>query len=89
MRTTYEEKPTVIPAVQWDFKDESGKAVVLMPKGTAFKQGSLYTFVYQAKDPLVGGLGFAALRDVGFGFNMLTSHIVARRGNTPTIVPAA
>ena len=37
----------------------------LVPADTAFQQGTLYNFVYQAKDPIVGGLGFAALRDVG------------------------
>jgi len=65
VRSTYGDRPVVIPADQWQFQDEKGMAITLLPADTAFKQGSLYTFVYQAKDPLVGGLGFAALRDVG------------------------
>ena len=68
VRTRYEDSPVVIPAEKWQYTDESGKAIELLPKGTPFSQGSLYEFVYQAKDPLVGGLGFAAIRDVASFF---------------------
>ncbi|HEX5282197.1 MAG TPA: alpha/beta hydrolase domain-containing protein [Micropepsaceae bacterium] len=68
VRTRYEDKPEPIAAENWQYTDESGKAIELLPKGTPFKQGSLYEFVYQAKDPLVGGLGFAAIRDVASFF---------------------
>ncbi len=68
VRTRYEDKPEPLPADNWQYTDESGKAIELLPKGTPFKQGSLYEFVYQAKDPLVGGLGFAAIRDVASFF---------------------
>jgi alpha/beta hydrolase family protein len=64
VRSTYAAEPVVVPADQWQFQDEKGMAIVLTDT-SAFKRGSLYTFVYQAKDPLVGGLGFAALRDLG------------------------
>ena len=30
-----------------------------------FKPGRLYELIYRAKDPTVGGLGFAAARDLG------------------------
>ncbi len=65
VRTRYEDAPVVVSPDKWQYQDEKGAAITLVPADTAFQQGSLYTFVYQAKDPLVGGLGFAALRDVG------------------------
>jgi hypothetical protein len=34
------------------------------PAGTSFSAGSLYEFTYQARDPIVAGLGFAATRDL-------------------------
>ena len=64
VRTRYEDAPTPVPADKWQYADDKGNAISLAGDA-AFQQGSLYTFVYQAKDPLVGGLGFAALRDVG------------------------
>jgi hypothetical protein len=64
VRTRYEDKPETVPADQWQYTDEKGTAIRLAD-GKAFKQGTLYTFVYQAKDPKVAGLGFAALRDMG------------------------
>src|SRR5262249_14905095 len=64
VRTRYEDKPEVVPADKWAF-DAKGESISLLPEGTAFRKGALYEFAYLAKDPLVGGLGFAALRDVG------------------------
>jgi len=64
VRTRYEDKPETVPADQWQYTDEKGTAIRLAD-GKPFKQSTLYTFVYQAKDPTVNGLGFAALRDVG------------------------
>ena len=64
VRTRYEDTPVQVPADKWEF-DEKGKSIHLLPEGTAFQRGALYEFVYQAKDPLVGGLGFAGLRDLG------------------------
>jgi len=64
VRTRYEDQPLPVPADKWQF-DADGKSISLLPAGTAFQKGALYEFTYQAKDPLVGGLGFAALRDVG------------------------
>ena len=43
---------------------ENDRAVRLLTPGTAFKQLWLYSFVYQAKDPLVAGIAFAATRDL-------------------------
>jgi len=63
VRTRYEDKPETVPAEEWQYTDEKGMAIGLAG-GKPFKQGTLYTFVYQAKDPKVAGLGFAALRDM-------------------------
>jgi hypothetical protein len=64
VRTRYEDKPETVAGDQWQYTDEKGTAISLAG-GKPFKQGTLYTFVYQAKDPKVAGLGFAALRDMG------------------------
>ncbi|HMI96248.1 MAG TPA: alpha/beta hydrolase domain-containing protein [Micropepsaceae bacterium] len=64
VRTRYEDAPVTVPADKWQYTDEKGTSISLA-SDAAFENGKLYTFVYQAKDPLVGGLGFAALRDVG------------------------
>jgi hypothetical protein len=65
VRARYEDEPAVVPADQWEFTDATGKGIRLVPDKTPFAKGTLYTFTYQAKNPLVAGLGFAALRDVG------------------------
>ena len=63
-RVRYEDPPTPVPADSWTYADDSLKSVKLTPAGTAFEQGHLYEFTYTARDPLVAGIGFAALRDV-------------------------
>ncbi|MSP93631.1 MAG: hypothetical protein EXR00_00025 [Alphaproteobacteria bacterium] len=68
VRAHYQDQPTVVPADKWQYTDEKGTAIRLLPMGTAFQQGTLYSFVYEAKDPQVGGIGFAAIRDVGSFF---------------------
>jgi hypothetical protein len=47
-----------VPADQWAFVD--GKSIKLKDKA---KPGFLYEFTYEAKNPKVQGLGFAATRD--------------------------
>jgi hypothetical protein len=51
-----------IPSTGWAWT--SSNTIALLPAGTAFKQSSIYELSYTAKDPLVGGIGFAALRDL-------------------------
>jgi Alpha/beta hydrolase domain len=58
-----------VPNAEWSFGAcPDGKTVapsatqVCMPAG--FKPGMLYELTYMAKDPLVLGLGFAAMRDI-------------------------
>jgi len=64
VRTRYEDSPVSIPEAGWDFTDANLKAIKLLPDGTPFQRGTLYEFTYQAKDPLIAGLGLAAIRDV-------------------------
>jgi Alpha/beta hydrolase domain len=82
-RARYEDEPAVVPADQWEFTDAAGKGIRLVPEKTPFAQGMLYTFTYQAKNPLVAGLGFAALRD----FNSFLRY--AARDDAGTANPLA
>ncbi len=49
-----------VPADQWDYVDDMTVAV-RPPAGT--DAGTIYEFVYEARDPIVHGLGFGAMRD--------------------------
>jgi hypothetical protein len=51
----------VVPAEGWAYEGE--KAFRLLPAGTAFEADAIYEFTYEARDPIVGGIGFAATRD--------------------------
>jgi Alpha/beta hydrolase domain len=63
VRVRYEDEPSVVPVDKWDYVNEAGTAIKLADR-TPFRQGSLYEFVYQAKNPAVAGMGFAAIRDL-------------------------
>lgn len=59
-----------IPASEWRFgacpdgqPEAASDKHVCYPAG--FQPGRLYELIYRAKDPLVLGIGFAALRDIG------------------------
>ena len=54
--------PTVIPATGWEYVNES--TIRLLPMGTPFMQSHIYEFAYTAKNPVVLGLGLAAIRDI-------------------------
>jgi hypothetical protein len=59
-----------IPNAAWSFATcEEGAAATPDEKHVCyrdgFKPGRLYELIYRAKDPTVGGLGFAAVRDLG------------------------
>lgn len=62
MRALYSDAPRPLAADAWEFVDD--KTVGLLPRGTAFTEGTLYEFTYVATDPLVVGVGFAAVRDL-------------------------
>lgn len=53
---------TEIPSNQWKF--ESDRSIRLLPQGTTFKPLRIYELWYDAKNPKVTGIGFAATRDV-------------------------
>jgi alpha/beta hydrolase family protein len=61
-RIHYADVPTEIPATGWEYVNE--RTIRLLPPGTPFLKGHLYEFSYVAKEPLVAGLAFAALRDL-------------------------
>lgn len=70
VRVHEQDRRTPIPNGQWSFgtcRDDG--AVQLDPNhlcmAAGFHPGHLYELIYQAKDPLVLGLGFAATRDLG------------------------
>jgi len=64
VRVRYEDPPTAVAATGWEFANSQLNAIRLTPEGTAFQPGRLYEFTYTAIDPLVTGIGFAAIRDL-------------------------
>jgi len=68
VRDTVEGRRRVIPRRQWQFaREEGGKPVpdttrVFMASG--FEPGRIYELVYTAQDPVLAGLGPAAVRDL-------------------------
>jgi hypothetical protein len=64
VRARADDPPAPLPASSWEYVDDRLKAIRLTPDGTPFQRGMLYEFTYVARDPLVAGLGFAAIRDV-------------------------
>ena len=62
-----------IPNADWSFAScEAGKPPLPDEKSLCyakgFQPGRLYELIYRAKDPTVGGIGFAATRDLGAFF---------------------
>jgi hypothetical protein len=62
-RADVKDEPIAVAADRWRY-DAAGTTVSLLPEGTKFKSGRLYELVYPAKNPIVAGLGFAAVRDL-------------------------
>jgi len=58
---------TIIPRSQWEFEHDVGNK--LLPSDRfihltgGFKPGKIYEYVYVVADPVIAGLGFAAVRD--------------------------
>lgn len=50
-----------IPSTGWTWTGPT--TIALLPAGTAFRQSAIYELVFTARDPIVGGVGFAAFRD--------------------------
>lgn len=55
------DQETDIAAQGWEFAGD--RSFRLLPAGTPFKQSSIYSFSYKARDPVVAGIGFAVVRD--------------------------
>jgi hypothetical protein len=51
------------PGLSWRYTDDR-HVEITRPSGTDFDKGSIYEFVYPARDPAVMGIGFAAIRDL-------------------------
>jgi hypothetical protein len=68
VRRNYGDAPLPVPAAAWGYADENLSAVRLMSGAFAgsgsFGPTALYEFTYEARDPVVAGLGFAAIRDI-------------------------
>jgi hypothetical protein len=61
VRATPTAAPTTLPASAWRFVSDK-KIEIERPAG--FDAGAIYQFTYEARDPMVMGLGLVALRDV-------------------------
>ena len=56
-----QDAPRTTPAdLRWRYESPT---LIQIERPAAFDGGAIYEFVYQAKDPIVMGLGFAAMRD--------------------------
>jgi len=61
VRERADDEPRELPLNQWSFVDARS---IKLRDGTKAQPGFLYEFHYEAKNPKVQGLGFAATRDV-------------------------
>jgi hypothetical protein len=68
VRRNYDDAPVPVPVAGWDYVDAKLNAVKLTSGNFggpgSFGPTALYEFTYEAKDPVVAGLGFAAIRDL-------------------------
>lgn len=68
VRKNYADEPIPVPESEWDYADDKLTSVKLTSGNFggpgSFGPTALYEFTYVARDPLVVGLGFAAIRDV-------------------------
>ena len=63
------------PDLLWGYEDDR---TIRIQRPAGFDAGAIYEFVYLAKDPIVMGLGFAAVRDV---ISFLRYDVVDNDGN--------
>ena len=68
VRANYGDTPMRLPSSAWAYTDGTLKAIKLTSGNfgapPSFGPTALYEFTYIAKDPIVSGLGFAAVRDL-------------------------
>lgn len=67
VRDSRDAKRTIIPRTHWQFADSVDGKVTPSDRHIrlrgGFKAGKIYEYVYVVADPVVAGLGFAAIRD--------------------------
>jgi hypothetical protein len=51
------------PGLAWRLIDDR-HVEIMRPTAPGFDRGAIYEFVYRARDPIVMGIGFAAIRDI-------------------------
>jgi hypothetical protein len=83
VRERNDDPGTPVPAEQWEFVGNS--AVRLLPAGTPFKIGAIYQLTYEAADPRVSGIAFAATRDL----IAFLRHELADEAGTPNPLATA
>jgi hypothetical protein len=68
VRKNYADAPIPVAASEWDYADEKLTSIKLTSGKFggpgSFGPTALYELTYEARDPLVLGLGFAAIRDI-------------------------
>jgi hypothetical protein len=68
VRRNYDDAPVPVPAAAWEYADEKLNAVRLTSGAfggpESFGPTALYEFTYEARNPVVVALGFAAIRDI-------------------------
>jgi hypothetical protein len=62
VRARDQDQRTDVPADQWEF--DGNQAIRMLPAGTKFEPIKIYELWYDATDPKVVGIGYAATRDV-------------------------
>jgi hypothetical protein len=81
VRDSRHAKRTVIPRSEWQFahlvdgKIEPSDRHILLKTG--FQPGKIYEYVYVVADPVIAGLGFAAVRDVASYAKHASDAVVA------------
>jgi hypothetical protein len=76
-----EADPRVTPAgLAWRLVDDR-HVEITRPDAPGFDRGAIYEFIYRARDPIVMGIGFAAIRDiVSFLRHVTTDNPLAPHG---------
>ena len=82
-RLGYHGEPHVIPRETWEFGRLVNDDVIYDPHylllWTGFKPGYMYELTYETKDPIVAGVGFAAIRDAASHFKFDPEAVIRGR----------
>jgi hypothetical protein len=66
------------PGLAWRLIDDR-HVDITRPSEPGFDRGAIYEFIYRARDPIVMGIGFAAIRDIVSFLRYVTTTIRSRR----------